>query len=80
MINKSYWFFPEGLSDEWHKRLLEEMDILWKQPWSPKHAVQATLADWPEDLPERETTLAAIEQPLIDALLAAEAEGKAEEE
>ncbi len=56
------------------------MDILWKQPWSPKHAIQATLDDWPEDLPERETTLAAIEQPLIDALLAAEAEGKAEEE
>ncbi len=54
------------------------MAILWQQPWSPKHAVQATLDDWPEDLPERETTLAAIEQPLIDALLAAEMEGGTE--
>ncbi|MCI5144990.1 MAG: hypothetical protein D3923_05540 [Candidatus Electrothrix sp. AR3] len=68
------WVFPEGLSKEWQENLLEQMAILWKQPWSPRHAVQATLDYWPEDLLERETTLAAIEQPLIDALLAAEAE------
>lgn len=73
------WFFPDGLSEEWKDNLEEQLTILWKQPWSPRHAIAATLANWPEDLLERETTLASIEQPLIDALLADVVDDETEE-
>ncbi len=71
------WFFPEGLSPEDDKDLREQLHILHHyerpdgghgQPWSPIAALDAVLADWPEDLPTREVTLAAAERDLIEIL------------
>jgi hypothetical protein len=71
------WFFPEGLSAEDDKDLREQLHILHHyerpdgghgQPWSPKAALDAVLADWPEDEPFREVTLEAAERDMIAAL------------
>ena len=71
------WFFPEGLSAEDDKDLREQLHILHHyqrpdgghgQPWSPIAALDAVLADWPEDLPTREVTLAAAERDLLAVL------------
>jgi hypothetical protein len=71
------WFFPEGLSPEDDKDLREQLHILHHyerpdggrgQPWSPIAALDAVLADWPEDLPTREVSLAAAERDLIEIL------------
>ena len=62
------WFFPKDLSAVDRADLLEQLAILDRQPWSPQAAVAALLQDWPEDEPERDTTLAAAEAPLIALL------------
>jgi hypothetical protein len=71
------WFFPEGLSTEDDKDLRGQLHILHHyqrsdgghgQPWSPIAALDAVLADWPEDLPTRQVTLAAAERDLLAVL------------
>jgi hypothetical protein len=59
------WVFPEGLADEERAHLLAEMAQLRRQPWSLHAALDATLADWPEDQPEVGMTQADIEAPLM---------------
>ncbi|WP_295448314.1 hypothetical protein [uncultured Thiodictyon sp.] len=71
------WFFPEGLSAADNEDLREQLHILHHyerpdgghgQPWSPIAALDAVLADWPQDQPTREVTLAAAERDLIAVL------------
>ncbi len=64
--------FPEGLSSEDEQDLLSQLAILWRQPWSPRRAVEAVLRDWPESEPERTITLEVAEQALLEECLEAE--------
>jgi hypothetical protein len=71
------WVFPEGLSAVDEQNLREQLQILHHaehpdgtrgQPWSPIAAIDAVLADWPEDQPNREVSLAAAERDLMAVL------------
>ncbi|HBL30598.1 MAG TPA: hypothetical protein DD490_27500 [Acidobacteria bacterium] len=66
--------FPEGLPRATRKLLLADLKVLRGQPWSPRSAVEAVLADWPADQPERDISLEAGERALVSALQAALAE------
>jgi hypothetical protein len=59
--------FPEGLTSSEHQSLLAELSLLHQQPWSPYHGVAAILADWPETEIERDHSLEAAEQRLLQA-------------
>jgi len=71
------WCFPERLSSEDDKDLREQLHILHHaeagddsrgQPWSPKAALDAVLADWPKDEPTRGVTVEAAERDLLAVL------------
>jgi len=59
--------FPEGLSREDRKLLLDDLAILHQQPWAPEKAVEALLADWPREEKERELTPEVAERRLVEA-------------
>ncbi|GBC60265.1 hypothetical protein DENIS_1216 [Desulfonema ishimotonii] len=77
------FFFPDGLPDENRENLLAQTDLLRKQPWSPQAALDAVLADWPEDEPERPYTMehaeAQLEKACDEFLKAVGENGKAGE-
>jgi len=62
------WVFPDGLAPDDDQDLREQLAILAGQPWSPRAAVGAALADGSEQLAERDTSLTAAEAPLIAVL------------
>ena len=59
------WVFPAGLPGEERQGLLAQIATLRRRSWSPQAALDALLADWPTDVPSRETSLAAAEEPLL---------------
>jgi len=61
------FFFPQGLPQNDRDLLQKDMALLREQPWSPGAALDAALADWPENQPERPYTLEHAEGPLIEA-------------
>jgi predicted nucleic acid-binding Zn ribbon protein len=59
--------FPAGLADGEYNSLHEQFKTLQTQGWSPQAALDAVLADWPEDKPERACSPAASEARLLTA-------------
>jgi hypothetical protein len=59
--------FPEGLASQDRKLLLSDLKTLRKQSWSLQSAVEALLAGWPEDQPERDISLEAADRALAVA-------------
>ncbi len=59
--------FPDGIDSEDEKVLRGDLERLKTRSWSPQAAVNAILADWPEDQETMNITLTAGEKPLIEA-------------
>ncbi len=56
--------FPKGIADDERSNLHGQFKTLQTQPWSPQAALDAVLADWHEDQPERVCTIDASEARL----------------
>jgi hypothetical protein len=59
--------FPEGLEADQRQLLLDDLEMLQRQSWAPQKALDAILASWPEEQPERDISMAYAEQKLIEA-------------
>ncbi len=68
------WTFPEDLAEEEREVLLADLAVLRRQPWSPQAAIDALLADWPEEESERDVSFAEAERRFAEACEAALAE------
>ncbi|MFT4924911.1 MAG: hypothetical protein ACI8WB_001001 [Phenylobacterium sp.] len=58
--------FPEGLSEPERVGLIDDLQILKPQPWSPSSIVSRTLADWPETEPSIVVSTQALADQLYD--------------
>ena len=61
------FFFPDGLPAEEYEFLKSDLELLYKQPWSPQKGLDAALEDWPEDEPERDLSVETAEARLEKA-------------
>ena len=59
--------FPGGLPKAERELLVADLAILQRQPWSPDLAVEALLADWPEEQPARNIRLDAADRAICQA-------------